>query len=140
LHVVVRAEHHGDVEALTERWRTGPLGEPPVPALPPRGAPQVFSVRRWSAEDGDPAHPVAIEGAGVIARLRLRRDGSGSLVLLADGRYAVTSSELLAVGGRRALADWASRRINRPGVSGQEVAWWQEVAGALTAPAPSPRP
>jgi len=137
LHVVVRAEHHGDVEALTERWRTGPLGEPPVPALPPRGAPQVFSVRRWTADDGDPAHPVAIEGAGVIARLRLRRDGSGSLVLLADGRYAVTSSELLAVGGRRALAEWASRRINRPGVSRQEVAWWQEVAGALAAPAPS---
>jgi cell volume regulation protein A len=140
LHVVVRAEQHGEVEALTERWRTGPLGEPPVPALPPRGAPQVFSVRRWRADDGDPAHPEAIEGAGVLARLRLRRDGSGSLVLLADGRYAVTSSELLAVGGRRALADWASRRINRPGISRQEVAWWQEVVGALTAPAPSPRP
>jgi potassium/hydrogen antiporter len=140
LHVVVRAEQHGEVEALTERWRTGPLGEPPVPARPPRGAPQVFSVRRWRADDGDPAHPEAIEGAGVLARLRLRRDGSGSLVLLADGRYAITSSELLAVGGRRALADWASRRINRPGISRQEVAWWQEVVGALTAPAPSPRP
>jgi potassium/hydrogen antiporter len=139
LHVVVRAEQHDEVETMTESWRTGPLGEPPVPALPPRGAPQVFSVRRWSAEDGDPAHPEAIEGAGVLARLRLRRDGSGSLVLLADGRYAVTSSELLAVGGRRAVAEWASRRINRPGISGQEVAWWQEVAGALTAPAPSPR-
>lgn len=134
LHVVVRAEQHADVEAITERWRTGPLGEPPVPTLPPRGAPQVFSVRRWSPHDGDPARPETIEGAGVVALLRQRRDGPGALVLLADGRYAVTSAELLAVGGRRALADWSARRIGRPGLSTQEVAWWQEVAGALVAP------
>ena len=75
----------------------------------------------------------------MLARLRLRRDGAGSLVLLADGRYAVGSQELLAVGGRRALADWAARRIGRPGLSSQEVAWWQEVAGALVAPAPGER-
>jgi potassium/hydrogen antiporter len=139
LHVVVRSEQHGEVEQITERWRTGPLGEPPVPALPPRGAPQVFSVRRWTEADGDPAHPEAVEGTAVLARLRLRRDGAGSLVLLADGRYAVGSQELLAVGGRRALADWAARRIGRPGLSSQEVAWWQEVAGALVAPAPGER-
>jgi potassium/hydrogen antiporter len=139
LHIVVRSEQHGEVEQITERWRTGPLGEPPVPALPPRGAPQVFSVRRWTEADGDPAHPEAVEGTAVLARLRLRRDGAGSLVLLADGRYAVGSRELLAVGGRRALADWAARRIGRPGLSSQEVAWWQEVAGALVAPAPGER-
>jgi len=139
LHIVVRAEQHDEVEAMTESWRTGPLGEPPVPALPPRGAPQVFSVRRWTEADGDPAHPEAVEGTAVLARLRLRRDGAGSLVLLADGRYAVGSQELLAVGGRRALADWAARRIRRPGLSSQEVAWWQEVAGALVAPAPGER-
>jgi len=139
LHIVVRAEQHDEVEAMTESWRTGPLGEPPVPALPPRGAPQVFSVRRWTEADGDPAHPEAVEGTAVLARLRLRRDGAGSLVLLADGRYAVGSHELLAVGGRRALADWAARRIRRPGLSSQEVAWWQEVAGALVAPAPGER-
>jgi potassium/hydrogen antiporter len=139
LHVVVRAEQHDEVEAMTESWRTGPLGEPPVPALPPRGAPQVFSVRRWTEADGDPAHPDAVEGTAVLARLRVRRDGAGSLVLLADGRYAVGSQELLAVGGRRALADWAARRIGRSGLSSQEVAWWQEVAGALVAPAPGER-
>jgi potassium/hydrogen antiporter len=139
LHVVVRSEQHGEVEQITESWRTGPLGEPPVPALPPRGAPQVFSVRRWTEADGDPAHPEAVEGTAVLARLRVRRDGAGSLVLLADGRYAVGSQELLAVGGRRALADWAARRIGRPGLSSQEVAWWQEVAGALVAPAPGER-
>jgi cell volume regulation protein A len=139
LHVVVRAAQHDEVETLTERWRTGPLGEPPVPTLPPRGAPQVFSVRPWTAEDGDPARPATVEDTAVVARLRVRRDGAGSLVLLADGRYAVTSPELLAVGGRRALADWAARRIGRPGLSSQGIAWWQEVAGALVAPTPGAR-
>jgi cell volume regulation protein A len=135
LHVIVRLEQLGAVEELTDRWRTGPLGEPPVPALPARGAPQVFTVRRWTEADGDPSHPQTIEGVGVVARLRVRRDGSGSLLLLADGRYAVSSPELLALGGRRQLADWTARRINRPGVSGVDRAWWQEVAGALAAPA-----
>jgi cell volume regulation protein A len=136
LHVVVRTEQHAELEPLTERWRSGPLGEPPVPVLPARGAPQVFSVRPWTAADGDPEHPEAVEGVGVVARLRVRSDGSGSLLLLADGRYAVSSSELLAVGGRRQLAGWVARRITRPGLSGQDVAWWQEVAGALAAPSP----
>ncbi|MQA76252.1 MAG: potassium/proton antiporter [Solirubrobacterales bacterium] len=135
LHIVVRLAALPQVEELTERWRTGPLGRPPLPKLPARGAPQVFSVRPWLDEDGDPSHPQVLERVAVVAELRARRDGAGALVLLADGRYAVTSSELLAVGGRRALAEWAARRIGRPGLSGQEVAWWQEIAGALAAPA-----
>jgi len=135
LHIVVSAGQLPEVEALTESWRSGPLGEPPVPALPPRGVPQVFSVRPWTDADGDPAHPESVAGAGVVARLRVRRDGRGSLILLADGRYALTSSELLAVGGRRQLAEWSARRITRPGLSAQEKAWWQEVTGALAAPA-----
>ena len=134
LHIVVSADQLPRVEALTESWRTGPLGDPPVPALPPRGAPQVFSVRPWTAEDGDPAHPEQIEGVGVVARLRVRRDGHGSLILLADGRYAITSAELLAVGGRHQLAAWSARRIGRPQINAQEKAWWQEVTGALAAP------
>jgi cell volume regulation protein A len=137
LHVVVALEQLPEFERITACWRTGPLGEPPVPALPPRAAPQVFSVRRWTEADGDPGRPEAIEGAGVVARLRVRRDATGSLLLLADGRYAISSSELLAVGGRHQLAAWAARRINRPSLSGQEIAWWQEVAGALAAPAPA---
>ncbi len=135
LHIVVSAGQLPEVEALTESWRSGPLGEPPVPALPPRGVPQVFSVRPWTHADGDPAHPESVAGAGVVARLRIRRDGRGSLILLADGRYALTSSELLAVGGRRQLAEWSARRITRPGLSAEEQAWWQEVTGALAAPA-----
>jgi potassium/hydrogen antiporter len=140
LHIVVRLEQLADVEALTESWRTGPLGEPPVPALPPRGAPQVFSVRPWKAEDGDPARPTSIQGAEVAARLRVRNDGSGSLVALNDGRYAVTSSNVLAVGARRQLAAWCAQRVLKPDLSPQDVAWLQEVSGVLSAPAPPTAP
>ena len=134
LHILVRLEQLEQVQALTDRWRTGPLGEPPPPALPARGAPQVFTVRRWRDSDGDPAHPETVEGVGVVTRMRVRRDRPGSLLLLADGRYAVCSPELLALGGRRRLAAWTADRIGRPGVAGQERAWWEEVAGALAAP------
>ena len=134
LHVVVRLASLAAVEELTERWRSGPLGEPPVPKLPVRGAPQVFSVRPWREEDGDPAHPREVERVPVVAELRARRDGAAALVLLADGRYAVTSPALLALGGRRQVAAWCARRLDRE-TSAQERAWWQEVAGALAAPA-----
>ncbi len=138
IHIVVRLEQLPDVQALADRWRNGPLGEPPVPALPARAAPQVFSVRRWGAEDGDPGHPVELGGAAVVGRLRARRDETGSLVALADGRYALTSPELLAIGGRRVLASWCARRIERAALSPQDRAWLQEVAGALAAPPPRP--
>ncbi len=136
LHILVRLEQLDEVEKLTDRWRTGPLGEPPVPTLPARGAPQVFTVRRWRDDDGDPEHPETVEGIGVVARLRVRRDRPGALLLLADGRYAICSPELLALGGRRRLAGWVGGRINRPGIDAQDRAWMQEVAGALAAPAP----
>lgn len=134
LHIVVSADQLPAVQELTESWRTGPLGEPPVPSLPPRGAPQVFSVRPWTPADGDPGHPALVDGVGVVARLRVRRDGHGSLMLLADGRYAISSPELLAVGGRRQLSDWSARRVARKGTTAAEKAWWQEVTGALAAP------
>ncbi len=140
LHVLARREVIPDVEALTERWRTGPLGEPPPQQLPIRGAPQVFTVRRRTADDGDPGRPETLEGIAVAARLRVRRDEPGTLVGLADGRYGVTDSELVAVGGRRQMIDWVARRVQRPELSPIERAWWEEVAGALNAPAPRRRP
>jgi potassium/hydrogen antiporter len=135
LHIVVRQEALAEVERLTELWRTGPLGEAPVPALPPRGAPQVFTVRPWRDDDGDPSRPEEVEGVAVAARLRSRRESAGALLALADGRYAVTGEGLVAVGPRRRLADWSSRRVAREGISPQARAWWQEVTGALAAPA-----
>jgi cell volume regulation protein A len=139
LHVVARLEALEDVQALAARWRDGPLGAPEVPVMPPRGAPQVFSVRPWDAErDGDPGAPVTLEEVPVAQSLRTRRDGSGALVLLADGRYAVTGESLIAIGGRRRLAEWCVRRAGMPGPSAAERAWWQELAGALSAPATPP--
>jgi cell volume regulation protein A len=136
LHVIARREAIPAVIALTERWATGPLGEPAPPPLPLRAAPQVFTVRRRTAEDGDPARPEAIEGAAVAARLRVRRDETGSLVALADGRYAVLDAGLVAVGGRSRMAEWVARRVRRPGLAPSERAWWEEIAGALNTPVP----
>jgi len=136
LHVLARREVIPAVVALTERWATGPLGEPAPPPLPLRASPQVFTVRRRAADDGDPAHPEKLEGAAVAARLRVRRDEACSLVALADGRYAVVDSELVAVGGRTRMAEWVARRVRRPGLAPAERAWWEEVAGALNTPVP----
>ena len=139
LHIVARLEALDAVQQLAGRWRNGPLGEPSVEALPPRGAPQVFTVRPWRPEDGDLGSPELIQGVPIAKRLRVRRDGNGALVALADGRYAATGADLLAVGSRRNLAEWCARRVARPGISTADRAWWQELAGALTAPAPPGR-
>jgi cell volume regulation protein A len=135
LHVLARREAIPAVQALTERWRSGPLGEPAPPPLAIRGAPQVFTVRRRTAADGDPAEPAELEGVAVAVRLRTRRDEPGALVGLADGRYAVTDRHLVAVGARLQMADWVGRRARREELSPVARAWWEEVAGALNAPA-----
>ena len=134
LHVVVRHEALETVQRLTEAWREGPLGEPPVPTLPPRGSPQIFTVRPWREKDGDAAQVSAIDGIDVVAHLRVRRDGAGSLLLLADSRYALASESVVAVGGRRQLAVWVGRRLTIRNLSTQDRAWLQEAAGALSAP------
>lgn len=65
--------------------------------------------------------------------MRSRSGADGAMVALADGRYAVTSETVVAIGGRRALAEWCERRAERPDVDTAEQAWWQEVTGALIA-------
>jgi cell volume regulation protein A len=132
LHILVRGELREEVEALTKTWTKGPVGRPPPPPLPRRAASQVFLVRP-AREDDDPLALHAVDGIPVLAVLRSRRDGVGSMAALADGRYAVTGEDVIAVGGRRALADWCERRAARPGVDQAERAWWQEVTGALIA-------
>jgi potassium/hydrogen antiporter len=136
MHVIARQEAIPAVEELTARWRTGPLGEPPPPPLPIRGAPQVFVVRRRVPADGDPARPESVEDVAVAARLRVRRDRPACLVGLADGRYAITNNELKRAHTRRQLADWVARRASAADMPPADRAWWEEVAGALNAPAP----
>jgi cell volume regulation protein A len=132
LHILVRGELRDEVEEQTKVWTKGPVGRPPPPPLPHRASSQIFSVRP-AREGDDPMALVQVDGIPVLAVLRSRRDGSGAMAALADGRYAVTGDDLVAVGGRRSLADWCERRATRPGVDQAERAWWQEVTGALIA-------
>jgi cell volume regulation protein A len=133
LHILVRGELREEVEKLTKRWREGPIGATPPPRLPPRGAPQIFSV--GPADDvEDPSAPSEVNGIAVIGVLRSRRDRATALVALADGRYAITSAAAVAVGDRRSLARWCERRAQRvPADDPAEQAWWQEAIGALIA-------
>ncbi len=132
LHILVRSELREEVEELTMAWTKGPVGRPAPPPLPHRAASQIFSVRP-AREGDDPMALTEVDGIPVLAILRSRRDGAGAMAALADGRYAVTGDDLVAVGGRRALAEWCERRAARPEVDQAERAWWQEVTGALIA-------
>jgi cell volume regulation protein A len=127
LHLLIRREVAGDVTALMDRWREGPMVEPLPERRSIRAHRAVLVVRPW--DHGDAAHPDTIEGVDVVHHLRTRRDVPGALVLLADGRYAITGP-LLAVGPPRLLERHIRRRLH-VAESEQEQAWWQEVAGAL---------
>ena len=132
LHILVRSELRDEVEGQTKSWTKGPVGRERPPTLPRRGASQVFSVR--PVRDGDNLRELKrVEGVPVLAVMRTRSGDDGAMVALADGRYAVTSETVVAIGGRRALADWCERRAERADVDPEERAWWQEVTGALIA-------
>jgi cell volume regulation protein A len=129
LHILVRSSMRDEVEAMTRRWVEGPIGRPPPPPLPRRAASQVFTVRpvRGERKIGE-----EIDGIPVVEVLRDRGEDT-AMVALADGRYAVLAGDVIAIGGRRALAGWCERRAERDGVTPAERAWWQEVTGALVA-------
>jgi cell volume regulation protein A len=129
LHVVVRQEVAQHVPEMLQRWHAGPVGGPARPSEPLRARAAVFTARPWTEEDGDPGFPSSVLGIEVLEHLRTRRDTRGALVLLTDGRYAV-SGPLLAVGGPSQLQRYARRRL---GEERDEAAraWWQEVIGAL---------
>ena len=91
LYVLVRQTAMGALEEARERWRAGPVGPQPRPERVhrPSGAP-IFTTRPWTEADGDPDAPEKVLGLEVIERLGTRWDVPGALVVLADGRYAVT--------------------------------------------------
>jgi len=132
LHILVRGELREQVEELTKRWHEGPIGVPAPERLPPRGAPQIFSVGP-TIEIEDPSAPTVVDGIEVIAILRSRRDHPSALVALADSRYALVTETVMALGDRRSVARWCERRAERAGDDPAERAWWQEVIGALVA-------
>ena len=129
--LLIRQEVAESVIDLTERWRAGPIGARAAAAgaRSARTAP-CLTVRPSAEDDGDPARP---------ERDRRRRGRPapahparrpGALVLLADGRYAVTGP-LVAVGPPRQLQRHIRRELHGAETD-TERAWWQEVAGALT--------
>jgi potassium/hydrogen antiporter len=132
LHVLVRGELRDEVERQTERWVKGPIGKPAPPPLPRRAASQVFTVRPLRSGE-EVRSPTTVDGIAVVAVLRTRNDAPGAMAALADGRYAVIGETVVAIGGRRALADWCEERAARESVRGEERAWWQEITGALIA-------
>ena len=136
LHILVRRESARDVDALTARWRAGPVGPAPRPPRRLKARAPLFSVRPLTDEaiDGEPGRPARVAGEPVVERLRLRRDVAGALVALADGRYAVTGP-LVMIGGRDDLARYARRRLRRADLD--ERAWLQSVVGALAADLPA---
>jgi potassium/hydrogen antiporter len=129
LHVIVRQEVAVEFRELLRRWRSGPLGVRERPRPKPRSRPSVTTVRPWEDGDGDMSRPSTVSGRIVIDQLRTRRDEPGALVLLDDGRYAITGP-LLAIGPAGELQQFVRRRLARAETSG-ERAWWREVAGAL---------
>ncbi len=131
LHILVRGHVRGGVEELFDRWRSGPLGEPAPGVAPKAGRSPIFHVRPWREEMGDPGRPERIEGVEVLRALRTRREQPGALVLLADGRLAITGEGVVAIGGARQLFRYCRERIGRA-QAGAARAWWQEVAGVVS--------
>jgi hypothetical protein len=129
LHILVRSEFAHEVEDLLEVWRDGPVAPRISVRRRVRGRLPIFTVRRWEADDGDPARPAEVLGIEVVEILRSRHDVPGALVALADGRYAFTGPAVV-VGSARQLQDYAARR-QRHVEGNAERAWWQEGAGAL---------
>jgi potassium/hydrogen antiporter len=130
LNVLIRQEATREVPALVDRWRTGPIGPPRRPPKRLRARPATLTVRPWTDNGEDRSRPRRLAGEEVVDLLRIRRDHPGALVVLRDGRYAITSP-LLAVGGREDLTDWLRRRIRQ--ADDAELAWLQTVIGALAA-------
>jgi len=131
LHILVRGYLVKRIEELFELWREGPIGEEEREyARPIAGRPAIFSVKPWEADAGDQGDPQEISGKAVLRRVRIRHDQPGALVVLDDGRFAVSSSGLVATGSPSQIRAFAVRRIDRSETR-SERAWWQEVAGAV---------
>jgi potassium/hydrogen antiporter len=129
LHVLVREEVAEEMDDLLERWRVGPVGLPVRHRPQLRSGSAVFTTRRWTDDDGDAGFPKDVDGVPVAEQIRTRRDVRGALVVLVDGRSAVTGP-ILALGGPLQVQRYARRRLAAENDAAAR-AWWQEVIGAL---------
>ena len=127
LHVLVRQEVAVEFRGLLQRWREGPLEVTPRPRPARRSL--IFSERPWREADGDASRPDHVGPVAVAERVRTRRDRPGSLVVLADGRWAYIGTTV-AAGSAQAVQQAARRRLSRADEEA-ERSWWREVIGAL---------
>ncbi len=132
LQVLVPHPQTRHIVGLAEGWRGGPVGPPPRPRVSVRTSPPVFSVRPWLEADGDASDPGEIAGQPVVERLRMRAERPGALVILADGRYALTGS-ILVTGSRDAVTQWARRRVQATPDDDEERVWLTGVIANLAA-------
>jgi potassium/hydrogen antiporter len=135
LHLLVRRETRNEITRLIETWREGPIEGPPTLPIGVRGSPAIFSVRPTRASDGDTGNPRTVDGVAVAVSLRTRSDVPAAIVVLVDGRFAVTGPDLIAVGGRRNMTRWCAERADRKTTSPQDRAWLQEAIGTIDVPA-----
>jgi hypothetical protein len=96
----------------------------------------IFTMGPWRAEDGDARHPRELAGAAVEEVICTRDEEPAALVMLADGRYALTG-ERLVVGSARQLKLYVGRQL-RQGLSENDWAWFVEIADALARRSPRP--
>ena len=134
LHLLVRRESRSEINRIMATWKEGPIEGPEPLAIGLRGSPAIFSVRPTRPDDGDTGAPEALDGVEVSQILRTRPDRPAAVVVLTDGRFAITGPDLIALGGRRNLARWCHERAERPDTGAQDRAWLQEAIGLMDAP------
>jgi cell volume regulation protein A len=121
VHLLVRQEASAALATSLDSWQHGER-EYRRDAVRPRP---------WTAALGDPAHPVRVAGLAVVEHLRVRGGVPGALVVLEDGRHALTGP-VLVVGRDVELRRYAGERLRRASTSAEQV-WWRDVLDALGA-------
>lgn len=89
---------------------------------------KIFTTGRWHPAWGDQDHPRHVSNIKVASRLLHREGGGGALVILTDGRYALTGSTY-AIGTARAVMRDASSKSRTASVG--ERAWLLMVSEEL---------
>jgi potassium/hydrogen antiporter len=119
VHVMVREEAAGALMSTLDVWQHGERAYGRRPVAP----------RPWTAAAGDPAHPVRVAGLAVAEHRLMRADLPGALVVLEDGRQALTGPVYL-IADRSELRRYAGERQARAGTNA-EGRWWRDVLDAL---------
>jgi cell volume regulation protein A len=129
LHFLVREEVTPRIPELIARLREPGLEPTIARRQVDDGGLRDLLAEPWTAADGDPADPEILAGTPVAGFLRARTDRPGALVVLEDGRYAVTGTTL-AVGPAAMVRRYANRRLTGA-FDGADAAWWHDVAASL---------